>query len=478
MSWAIRKDLHLDVNAPFGRVLLASATDSSLLQPPHDLVAGDLLPVRIHFWERGANGTLTAADPGADTSLVFSARPANVPAGSDLLFLSNDFTEIEAGIWEGELNLSTAELAAHIAAAPAGPKTILGEIEVRDATGEIKRLSLQFPLTARPQSYDNQDAPTALPGPEEWLSIRGVRYDEDQALTEAQEAQGRENIKAAADEEVVKLAGAQVVTGQKTFSASPKSTGALTGDGNEIPTVKNIAPMGALADSALFSKNWTGGRKISTGPFWATGVGIASIGDGNVEGWSSYGTIGATSANSIYVTTGLVLKFQASAVGRLRGLLGRVNEFGGNLFQSSDWCFTSIIKVGAWANTGAINLYMGTANFNFSGASVGSIIAFDNRAGLVIKFNGSDISVFKLSSTTETDTGIDLVVGDTVQVELRKAGSTTTCTGRWRKNGGAWADLGTLTRHVNSAPTTTMESISGAPSAEIEIKAIGLANDY
>lgn len=159
MPWDIRKDLHLDINAHYGAVLLRSATDSSLLTPPPDFHAGDKFDVRLHFWERGPSGTLVAADPGADTVLVFTARPNNLPPGSDLLFYLDDFAEIEAGVWEGTLDLNTAELGAHLAAAPSGPKTITGELEVRDSVADTRRLSLQFPLTARPQSYDNQDPP-------------------------------------------------------------------------------------------------------------------------------------------------------------------------------------------------------------------------------------------------------------------------------------------------------------------------------
>ena len=190
MPWEIRRDLHLDINAAYGAVLLTSATDSSLKNPPPDLVAGDKMPVRLYFWERGANGTLTAADPGATSTFVFSGRPNNVPPGTDLLFLSNSFTEVSAGVWEGSLDLHTAEIAAHLAASPTGSKTITGEVEVRDATGNIKRLSLQFPLTARPQAYDNQDAPTALPTPDEdWLA-----HGHPQSLSAGQKAQALTNL--------------------------------------------------------------------------------------------------------------------------------------------------------------------------------------------------------------------------------------------------------------------------------------------
>lgn len=53
------------------------------------------------------------------------------------------------------------------------------------------------------------------------LDGKYVRYDASQSLTTPQKTQARANIDAALDSEVVKLAGAQTITGVKTFSASP-----------------------------------------------------------------------------------------------------------------------------------------------------------------------------------------------------------------------------------------------------------------
>ena len=168
MPWDIRRDLHIDIDASYGRFLLTSATDSSLRQPPPDFILGDSMPVRFHFWTRNPDGTLTVADPVATTTFRFSGRPAGAPTGSDLLFLTTTFTQISAGVWEGTLNLATTEFADHLAATPVGAKVILGELEIRDATN-TKRNSFQFDLTARPQVYDNEDTPLGLPTPEEWL---------------------------------------------------------------------------------------------------------------------------------------------------------------------------------------------------------------------------------------------------------------------------------------------------------------------
>lgn len=168
MPWNLRRDFHLDINAAYGSCLLVSANDSLIKQPPPDMISGDGMPVRIYFWERATDGTLTAADPGSESTLIFSGRPAAAPAGSSILFLTTDFLQISPGVWEGTLNLATAEFAAHIAAAPAGSKIILGEIEVRNASNTA-RTSIQFDLTARPQVYANDATPLALPTPAEWL---------------------------------------------------------------------------------------------------------------------------------------------------------------------------------------------------------------------------------------------------------------------------------------------------------------------
>jgi len=166
MPWNLRRDFHIDINAAYGSFLITSATDSSLRQPPPDMIEGDAMPVRLHFWERGLTGSITAADPGPDTVFVFSGRPAGAPAGSSLLFLTNDFIEVGAGVWEGTLDINTAELTAHLLDAASGSKIILGEIEVRDSISNTRRNSFQFDLTARRQVYQAEDAtPTPLPSP-------------------------------------------------------------------------------------------------------------------------------------------------------------------------------------------------------------------------------------------------------------------------------------------------------------------------
>jgi hypothetical protein len=189
MSWNTRMDLHLDVAAPYGRVLLTSATNSALLNLPPDIVSGDRLTIALHFHQRGsAPGSLTPADPGEDAIIRFSGR---AQSGGDLLFLADSFTEEEEGIWSGEADFHTVALAALLEAAPAGPKRILGEVEVRSGTS-IR--SYQFDLTARPEIYANQDSPAGLPDPDAFLTARAVRYDIAQDLTDPQKTQARDNI--------------------------------------------------------------------------------------------------------------------------------------------------------------------------------------------------------------------------------------------------------------------------------------------
>ena len=172
MSWSLTKALHLDVYGQYPRVLMVSAIDSALLQPPPDFIQGDAFPIRLYFWERGDNGSLIAADPGSSASIIFSARPAGVPTGSALLFECNAFTQTSPGIWDGTCSLATAEISALLAADPSGTKTILAEVEVRDSITNTKRTSLQFDLTLRPEVYANDDTPAALPTPEDWLATR------------------------------------------------------------------------------------------------------------------------------------------------------------------------------------------------------------------------------------------------------------------------------------------------------------------
>jgi len=85
-----------------------------------------------------------------------------------VLFLATSFTQVGTGIWETTLDLNTQEMRDHIAATPAGSKLITVEIEIRDA-GDTTRRSLQFEARAMPQVWDNQDAPTSLPSPADWL---------------------------------------------------------------------------------------------------------------------------------------------------------------------------------------------------------------------------------------------------------------------------------------------------------------------
>ena len=193
MPWNTRLDLHIDINASYGRVLMNA--DGSLLNTPPDMIHGDNLNLRLYFWERGsAPGTLVAVAIPSGAVIHFSAKPAGAPVGSALLFLADSFTEFAEGIHDGALSLNTEELAAHLEESPAGAKRILGEIEIT-AAGSTR--SLQFELNTRPQVYAGEDAPTALPGPEAWLDARAVRFNAAQTLTEPQKLQARQNIDAA-----------------------------------------------------------------------------------------------------------------------------------------------------------------------------------------------------------------------------------------------------------------------------------------
>lgn len=159
MSWNRTLTLTLDIDAPYGRVLIGSLTDTALLNQPPVHILGDAFPIRLQFARRSTIPTDPAIGIAlpAGSTLVYSAKAAS--GTGDLLFLADDFAPVLdeddepiPGLYQGNLNLNTTELAAHIAAAPTGPKTILGEVEIRNASN-TERISLQFDLLARPQIY-------------------------------------------------------------------------------------------------------------------------------------------------------------------------------------------------------------------------------------------------------------------------------------------------------------------------------------
>jgi hypothetical protein len=194
MPWSIGLDLHLDINAPYGRVLMVSATDSALLQPPPEVVAGDKHPLRLHFYERGANGTITAVDPSEAPKLIFTGRPRGIPNGSDLLFQTDAFTKVGTGIYEGTLDLTPDEFSDHLAENPAGAKLITAEVEIQQTADNLVRRSFQFDLNARPQVFDNQDTPAGLPNPEAWTDARTVRKDKELVVTTGEQARFLANL--------------------------------------------------------------------------------------------------------------------------------------------------------------------------------------------------------------------------------------------------------------------------------------------
>lgn len=168
MPWDRTIQFVLEVYSSYGKTLLAGPADSSVRNDLPTLVLGDEMPVEVRFVERLTDGTLALADPGATAEVILSARPAGAPSGSDLLCMAT-LTRASEAVWTGTLDLNTAEAAAHLIAAPAGAKTILMEAEVR-SSGNADRTSLQWDAILRPQVYENQDTPLAMPSPPEWLA--------------------------------------------------------------------------------------------------------------------------------------------------------------------------------------------------------------------------------------------------------------------------------------------------------------------
>lgn len=194
MPWTPRLDLHLDINGRYGTCLLTSATDSSLLNAPPEIVTADNLPVRVHLWERGLTGALTAVELPASWSIAFAAKPQ----GSETILLALlSFSAVagETGVYEGTLNANTAEFIAHLAEPPAGPKIIRGELEI---TAPAAKRSFQFDIAARPQIYDEGSLPSALPSVTDAITAAinaaAIRYDTAQSLTAPQKAQAQANL--------------------------------------------------------------------------------------------------------------------------------------------------------------------------------------------------------------------------------------------------------------------------------------------
>jgi hypothetical protein len=166
----IRRELHIDVTGNYGSILITYAGGSiSVHSVKPDMVVGDKFDLRLYFWQRATNGTAVVADPGDSAQINFAGRPAGIPAGSDALFHSSDFTQTALGIWDGTVDLNTQEFIDHLAATPAGDKVIRCEIEIRNSNLNTRRLSLQFDAHARRNAWNDQDAPTALPTPQQWL---------------------------------------------------------------------------------------------------------------------------------------------------------------------------------------------------------------------------------------------------------------------------------------------------------------------
>lgn len=158
-TWNRTLTLTFDVDAPYGRILIGSLTDTALLNTQPVFTVGDHFPIRIQLARRDAVPTNPAAgiDPEPGTSFVLAGKALN--ATGALLFYADSFSPVLdesaapiPGLFQSDLDLNTLALAAHIVSAPAGPKTILCELEVRNAAN-TRRYSLQFDATARPQVY-------------------------------------------------------------------------------------------------------------------------------------------------------------------------------------------------------------------------------------------------------------------------------------------------------------------------------------
>jgi hypothetical protein len=237
MSWNRTLTLTLDVDAPYGRVLIGSLTDTSLLNQPPVHILGDAFPLRLQFARRATIPTDPAVgiSPPTGSTIVYSGKASG--ATGDLLFFAADFepvldddSEPIPGLFQGTLDLNTTELAAHLAASPTGPKTILGEVEIRNAAN-TERISLQFDLIARPQVYiGTEGVPTDANPPYPLPSALLIKTA--QTLTSGELTQVRANLALGtmADQNASSVA----ITGGSIAGASVTGLPAPAGDDDAV----------------------------------------------------------------------------------------------------------------------------------------------------------------------------------------------------------------------------------------------------
>lgn len=96
------------------------------------------------------------------------------------------------GLYSAAFNTNTVGLLA--ALGDADSKVFLGELTFSDANGGPTSSQTLAVTVSNDVLKEDDGTPEELPGPEEWLSARGVRYDEAQSLSPEEQLQARENI--------------------------------------------------------------------------------------------------------------------------------------------------------------------------------------------------------------------------------------------------------------------------------------------
>jgi hypothetical protein len=162
-------NLFLDYAKPGGLEPLLASFKSRPVYTRPAVMAGDVCKLRLYFRIVGATAESDSTEETlpAGSTIVVAAKPASNLAATSLLFCASTFTEVSgisgAKCYEGEINLSTAEIVSAMALlAPTADRiTARVDIEVRNA-GNTSRVTYQTSVDIFRQVYSGETAPSTV----------------------------------------------------------------------------------------------------------------------------------------------------------------------------------------------------------------------------------------------------------------------------------------------------------------------------
>jgi hypothetical protein len=141
------------------------------------------IPIKLTFLRSG----LPVSVPSG-SSLRFGIK---VAPGTPLLARSAELTSV-SGSLVGVINTNTTEMVR--AMGREASRQMVGEFSGALLDNDpVSPQTVKLTVEAKVLTEDD-DAPTSLPGPDEWLDDRAVRYDKAQTLSSGQKTQARSNI--------------------------------------------------------------------------------------------------------------------------------------------------------------------------------------------------------------------------------------------------------------------------------------------